>query len=154
MSLYFTKQLYLLIIYCNCISIFFQAQFKKMLIQKRKDQLKEFEKQEKRIKEMTASGQSTKQAEEKQKFLTRKQEKNKKIQKQEEEDNKPVELLKKPKEYVVKFKFPEPQKLSAPIMGLKDCSFRYPGQSYLFKNLNFGIDMNSRVAILEPNGVG
>lgn len=131
------------------------TQFKKMLIQKRKDQLKEFEKQEKKIKEAKASGQSAKQAEEKQKFLTRKQEKSKKKgDQQREDDNKPVELMKKPKEYVVKFKFEEPQNLSAPIMGLKDCSFRYPDQPYLFKNLNFGIDMNSKVAILGPNGVG
>jgi ATP-binding cassette subfamily F protein 1 len=131
----------------------FLAQFKKMLVQKRKDQLKEFEKQEKRLKELKAGGKSTKQAEENQKYLTRKQEKNRKTLKQ-EEDDKPKDLLKKPKEYVVKFKFPEPQQLSPPILGLKDCSFRYENQPYLFKNLNFGIDMNSRVAILGPNGVG
>ena len=126
-----------------------------MLIQKRKDQQKEYDKQEKKLKEAKASGQSAKQAEEKQKFLTRKQEKGrKKADQQREEDNKPIELMKKPKEYVVKFKFEEPQNLSAPIMGLKDCSFRYPNQPYLFKNLNFGIDMNSKVAILGPNGVG
>ena len=33
-----------------------------MLVQKRKEQLKEYEKQEKRIKEMKASGKSSKQA--------------------------------------------------------------------------------------------
>ena len=53
------------------------TQFKKMLIMKRKEQLKEFEKQERRIKEMKAGGVSTKKAQSKQKeFLTRKQEKN------------------------------------------------------------------------------
>ena len=40
----------------------FSAAFKKMLIQKRKEQLKAYEKQEKQIKESKSSGKSTKQA--------------------------------------------------------------------------------------------
>lgn len=71
-----------------------------------------------------------------------------------QEDEGPRELLKKPKDYVVKFKFPEPNKLAAPILDLKNISFRYPDQSFLFKNLDFAIDMTSRVAIVGPNGVG
>ena len=35
-----------------------------------------------------------------------------------------------------------------------DVYFGYPGQPPLFKNVNFGIDMESRVAIVGPNGVG
>ena len=35
-----------------------------------------------------------------------------------------------------------------------DTDFGYPGQPNLFKNVNFGIDMESRVAIVGPNGVG
>ncbi len=79
-------------------------------------------------------------------FLTRKQEKNMKNKgMQQEDDTGPKELLKKPKEYIVKFKFPEPNpNLSPPILGLKNVSFKYQNQSYLFKNLEFGIDMNSR----------
>lgn len=128
-----------------------------MLVQKRAEQEKEFEKQERKIKELKASGKSSKQAEAKTKeFLTRKQEKNIKNKGQvvKEEDTGPKELLKKPKEYIVKFKFPEPKELSPPILGLKNVSFRYEGQPYLFKNLEFGIDMTSRVAIVGPNGVG
>lgn len=30
----------------------------------------------------------------------------------------------------------------------------YPGQKPLFKNVDFGVDLNSRVAIVGPNGVG
>ena len=63
-------------------------------------------------------------------------------------------MLKKPKEYIVKFKFPEPNELAPPILGLKNVSFKYEGQPYLFKKLEFGIDMESRVAIVGPNGVG
>merc|ERR1711976_385237 len=66
------------------------AVFKKMLVQKRKEQLKAYEKQERRLKEMKASGKSTKQAEKSQKeALTRKQQKNKQKQMQPEEDEKP-----------------------------------------------------------------
>jgi ATP-binding cassette subfamily F protein 1 len=35
-----------------------------------------------------------------------------------------------------------------------DVTFAYPGQKPLFKSCDFGIDLNSRVAIVGPNGVG
>ncbi|KAF4527727.1 hypothetical protein B566_EDAN012990 [Ephemera danica] len=104
------------------------SMFKKMLAQKRREQLKDFEKQEKRIKELKSHGQSKKAAEKKQKeALTRKQEKNrtKNTQKVEEETG-PTELLQRPREYL------------KPIL----------------ENVEFGIDLNSRVAIVGPNGVG
>lgn len=95
------------------------SMFKKMYVQKRKEMIKEYEKQERRIKELKAHGSSKKQAEKKQKeVLTRKQEKNRtKVQKQEEETA-PTELLQKPREYFVKFSFPEPPPLQPPILGL------------------------------------
>lgn len=133
------------------------SQFKKMLVMKRKEQLKEFEKQERRIKEMKAGGVSTKKAVTKQKeFLTRKQEKNMKNKGMQQESNNdgPKELLKRPKDYSVKFSFPEPNDLAAPILGLKNITFKYDNQQYLFKGLDFGIDMSSRVCIVGPNGVG
>lgn len=50
--------------------------------------------------------------------MTRKQEKNRtKIQKQEEETT-ATELLQRPREYIVKFSFPEPPPLQPPILGL------------------------------------
>lgn len=33
-------------------------------------------------------------------------------------------------------------------------TFAYPGQKPLFVRTDFGIDLNSRVAIVGPNGVG
>ncbi|XP_050314358.1 ATP-binding cassette sub-family F member 1 [Anthonomus grandis grandis] len=131
------------------------SMFKKMYVQKRKEMIKEYEKQEKRIKELKSSGSSKKQAEKKQKeALTRKQEKNRsKVQKQ-EEDTQPTELLQKPKEYLVKFRFPEPPPLQPPVLGLHNVTFAYPGQKPLFVKTDFGIDMTSRVAIVGPNGVG
>lgn len=96
------------------------SMFKKMYEQKRKEMIKAYEKQEKRLKDLKAGGQSKKQAEKKQKeALTRKQEKNRtKIQKLEEETG-PTELLQRPREYIVKFSFPDPPPLQPPILGLQ-----------------------------------
>uniref|UniRef100_A0A182MNW2 ATP-binding cassette sub-family F member 1 n=1 Tax=Anopheles culicifacies TaxID=139723 RepID=A0A182MNW2_9DIPT len=130
--------------------------FKKMYVQKRKEMIKEYEKQERRLKDMKAHGQSKKAAEKKQKEnLTRKQEKGRtKNQKPGEEDDGPVELLSKPKEYIVKFSFPDPPPLQPPILGLHNCHFNFPKQKPLFVGADFGIDLSSRVAIVGPNGVG
>lgn len=35
-----------------------------------------------------------------------------------------------------------------------DVTFAYPSQEPLLRNCDFGIDLNSRVAIVGPNGVG
>jgi len=132
------------------------SMFKKMQVQKRREEIKAWEKQEKRLKELKASGTSKKAAEKKTKeALTRKQEKNRsKGGKKEEEDNGPTELLERPQEYNVKFSFPEPPPLQPPILGLYNVSFGYEGHKKLFKNVDFGLDMESRIAIVGPNGVG
>ncbi|XP_029638485.1 ATP-binding cassette sub-family F member 1 [Octopus sinensis] len=129
--------------------------FKKMLIQKRKEQLKEYEKQEKRLRDLKASGKSSKQAETKQKeALTRKQQKNKSKQSLFAEEIKPTELLQKPRDYIVKFSFPNPAPLNPPILGCHGIFFKYATTENIFQDLDFGIDMSSRVAIVGPNGVG
>uniref|UniRef100_A0A8C4RNJ4 ATP-binding cassette sub-family F member 1 n=1 Tax=Erpetoichthys calabaricus TaxID=27687 RepID=A0A8C4RNJ4_ERPCA len=105
--------------------------FKKMYVQKQKELLKQYEKQEKKLKDLKAGGKSTKQAEKQTKeALTRKQQKGRK-KTQEEEGPEQQELLKRPKEYTVKFTFPNPPPLSPPILGL-----------------------HSRICIVGPNGVG
>lgn len=54
-----------------------------------------------------------------------------------------------------KFEFPTPEdRPSAPIISFSDASFGYPGGPLLFKNLNFGIDLDSRLAMVGPNGIG
>lgn len=132
------------------------SMFKKMQVQKRREEIKAWEKQEKRLKELKSSGTSKKAAEKKTKeALTRKQEKNRsKGGKKDDDDNGPTELLERPQEYNVKFSFPEPPPLQPPILGLYNCSFGYEGHSKLFKNVDFGLDMESRIAIVGPNGVG
>ncbi|PAA84255.1 hypothetical protein BOX15_Mlig023169g3 [Macrostomum lignano] len=136
------------------------ATFKKMSVQKRREQIKEYEKQEKKLKELKAAGRSNKQAEKKQKeLLTRKQAKS--ANKQQKAGSSAAgeatgvqQLLERPKEYVVKFTFPQPPELSPPILGLHDVFFSYPNQTPLFVDLNFGVDMQSRISIVGPNGVG
>ena len=124
------------------------SQFKKMNVQKKKEHAKEFDKQEKRIKELKSKGKSKKQAEQEVK---------------EQQSRKQGEaligdLLQKHKEYVVKFSFAEPPALNPPILGLFDVFFSYKEADiakakWLFENINFGVDMNSRICIVGPNGV-
>ncbi|GFY62765.1 ATP-binding cassette sub-family F member 1 [Trichonephila inaurata madagascariensis] len=145
------------VIHLDCMKLFYYrgnySQFKKMYVQKRKELNKEYEKQERRLKELKASGKSTKVAEKTQKeALTRKQQKNQ--PKKHDDENGPTELIRRPREYLVKFHFPNPAPLNPPILGLHNVNFAYSGQPPLFKNLDFGIDMQSRVAIVGPNGVG
>jgi ATP-binding cassette, subfamily F, member 1 len=129
--------------------------FKKMFVQKRREMNKEYEKQEKRIKELKSQGQSKKSAEKKTKDnLTKKQEKGKSKHRDELDDDKPTELLSKPKDYIVKFSFPDPPPLQPPILGLHNVTFAFEGQKPLFINVDFGIDLSSRIAIVGPNGVG
>ncbi|XP_019110126.1 ATP-binding cassette sub-family F member 1 isoform X1 [Larimichthys crocea] len=129
--------------------------FKKMYVQKQKEMQKQYDKQEKKLRDLKAGGKSTKQAEKQTKdALTRKQQKGKKKGGQEEESQDATELLKRPKEYTVKFTFPNPPPLSPPILGLHSVDFGYVDQKPLFLNVDFGIDMESRICIVGPNGVG
>lgn len=121
------------------------SQFKKMFVQKRREFMREYEKQEKQLKELKRGGKSAKAAE--------KQVKEQHSRKQGEAQV--GDLLKRPKEYVVKFEFKEAPPLQPPILGLHDVSFAYNADAGLiFKDVNFGIDMSSRIAIVGPNGVG
>ncbi|XP_066031000.1 LOW QUALITY PROTEIN: ATP-binding cassette sub-family F member 1, partial [Chamaea fasciata] len=128
--------------------------FKKMYQQKQKELLKQFEKQEKKLRDLKAGGKSTKQAEKQTKeALTRKQQKCRR-RRPAEGSAEAAELLRRPREYSVRFTFPEPPPLSPPVLGLHGVDFGYEGQELLFQNLDFGIDMESRVCIVGPNGVG
>jgi ATP-binding cassette subfamily F protein 1 len=58
-------------------------------------------------------------------------------------------------DYTVKFEFPDPTELTPPLLQLMDASFKYPGrEDFGLQDLNIGIDMGSRVAIVGPNGAG
>eukprot|EP00978_Attheya_sp_CCMP212_P004099 scaffold8879_cov44-Attheya_sp.AAC.1 len=52
------------------------------------------------------------------------------------------------------FKFPDPGHLPPPVLAFMDVSFGYPNCEPLYSNVNFGVDLDSRVALVGPNGAG
>ena len=128
--------------------------FKKMYMQRFKQQDKEYTEQQRRLKREKSKGQSKAKAEAREIQSGKKKKDTKKKAMDSDEELAANELIEKPREYKVKFSFPNPPAISPPILGLHDVTFRYEGQPFLFKNLNFGIDMESRIAVVGPNGVG
>jgi len=59
-------------------------------------------------------------------------------------------------ETTFKFTFPDCDKLPPPVLPFIDVSFAYSGlkEDYLYKNLDFGVDCDSRIALVGPNGAG
>lgn len=57
---------------------------------------------------------------------------------------------------IFSFRFPQVDKLPPPVLSFDEVSFSYSGQpeDNLYENLNFGVDMDSRLALVGPNGVG
>eukprot|EP00501_MAST-03F_sp_TOSAG23-6_P001002 GSMAST32.ASY1.ANO1.1042.1 assembled CDS len=54
------------------------------------------------------------------------------------------------------FNFPRCGALAPPVMSFKEVSFSYSGkkEDYLYTDLDFGVDLDSRVALVGPNGAG
>jgi len=57
---------------------------------------------------------------------------------------------------VFSFRFPDVEKLPPPVLAFDDMSFSYSGkeEDNLYEHLDIGIDMDSRVALVGPNGIG
>jgi ATPase subunit of ABC transporter with duplicated ATPase domains len=75
--------------------------------------------------------------------------------------NRPMsELVAKPSTHGTsfKFKFPDCERLPPPVMPLSDVSFAYSGDlkegTVLFRNLDVGVDCDSRIALVGANGSG
>lgn len=135
--------------------------FQKMAGQIHNKDLKNWELLQKKIREDKKSKGSKKIKEEELKYESKK--KNKKNKKNHDQENisssdkfeKELESLQKPKDYIVKFSFPSTSELSLPILEIKNVSFRYDKDGdFLFKNLDFGINMDDRICIVGTNGVG
>ncbi|CAN1306748.1 ABC transporter F family member 4 [Linum perenne] len=59
------------------------------------------------------------------------------------------------RDYSVEFHFPEPTELTPPLLQLIEVSFSYPNRpDFRLSNVDVGIDMGTRVAIVGPNGAG
>jgi len=50
--------------------------------------------------------------------------------------------------------FPDAGKLPMPVLAIESLSFGYPGSDELYKNVDFGIDLESRICLVGPNGAG
>ncbi|CAF1415374.1 unnamed protein product, partial [Didymodactylos carnosus] len=51
--------------------------------------------------------------------------------------------------------FPDPGKIPPPVIMVQGVSFRYSDTSeWIYTNLDFGIDLDTRVALVGPNGAG
>jgi len=60
------------------------------------------------------------------------------------------------KEKTFTFRFPECTKVPPPVLPFDNVSFAYDGKAehYLYKDLDFGVDCDSRIALVGPNGAG
>ena len=60
------------------------------------------------------------------------------------------------KERNFSFRFPDCTKVPPPVLPFDDVSFAYSGkkEEYLYEDLDFGVDCDSRIALVGPNGAG
>lgn len=72
-----------------------------------------------------------------------------------DDDEVPPEVPHKWRDYSVEFHFPEPTELTPPLLQLIEVSFSYPNrEDFRLSDVDVGIDMGTRVAIVGPNGAG
>ncbi|KAI0155146.1 P-loop containing nucleoside triphosphate hydrolase protein [Xylariaceae sp. FL1272] len=57
-------------------------------------------------------------------------------------------------EYSVKFRFPDVEKLSPPIVQMSGVTFGYTPDKILLKNVDLDVQLDSRIGIVGPNGAG
>lgn len=57
-------------------------------------------------------------------------------------------------EFVKKLRFPDCGKLPPPVLQVQNVTFSYPGGPILYDHLDFGVDLDSRIALVGPNGAG
>lgn len=125
--------------------------------QRRKEMNKKYETYEKQIKAAKRSGSRVQQekVKDRAKFNAAKEASKSKAKGKVDEDEPLPEAPKKWRDYSVEFHFPEPTELTPPLMQLIDVSFSYPNRKdFRLSDVDVGIDMGTRVAIVGPNGAG
>ncbi|KAL7173732.1 hypothetical protein ACSBR2_033063 [Camellia fascicularis] len=55
---------------------------------------------------------------------------------------------------VLVFRFPDVGKLPPPVLQFVEVAFGYTPENLIYKSLDFGVDLDSRVALVGPNGAG
>eukprot|EP00555_Chaetoceros_dichaeta_P007169 CAMPEP_0198263876 /NCGR_PEP_ID=MMETSP1447-20131203/13848_1 /TAXON_ID=420782 /ORGANISM="Chaetoceros dichaeta, Strain CCMP1751" /LENGTH=675 /DNA_ID=CAMNT_0043952631 /DNA_START=97 /DNA_END=2124 /DNA_ORIENTATION=+ len=64
-------------------------------------------------------------------------------------------LTEKPEELKLwNWNFPDAGQLPVPVLAIEKLSFAYPGGEALYTNVDFGVDLQTRVALVGPNGAG
>ena len=54
----------------------------------------------------------------------------------------------------IEFLFPVQEHIPPPILKIEDGSFGYSLDKILYTDINFGVDMDSKIAIVGSNGAG
>ncbi|KAF6153017.1 hypothetical protein GIB67_021622 [Kingdonia uniflora] len=125
--------------------------------QRRKEMNKKFEIYDKQVKAAKRTGSRVQQekVKDRAKFAAAK-EASKKSKGKVDDEELMAEAPKKWRDYSVEFHFPEPTSLSsASLLQLMDVSFKYPSRDdFRLSDVDVGIDMGTRVAIVGPNGAG
>ncbi|KAE8687201.1 ABC transporter F family member 4 [Hibiscus syriacus] len=125
--------------------------------QRRKEMNKKFEIYEKQVKAAKRSGNRVQQekVKDRAKFAAAKEAAKNKGKGKVDEDEQPTEAPKKWRDYSVEFHFPEPTELTPPLLQIINVSFSYPNrEDFKLSDVDLGIDMGTRVAIVGPNGAG
>ncbi|XP_044486559.1 ABC transporter F family member 4-like [Mangifera indica] len=125
--------------------------------QRRKEMNKKFEIYEKQVKAAKRSGNRVQQekVKDRAKSAAAKEASKNKAKGKVDEDEPRAEAPKKWRDYSVEFHFPEPTELTPPLLQLIEVSFSYPNrEDFRLSNVDVGIDMGTRVAIVGPNGAG
>ncbi|CAI5461695.1 unnamed protein product [Closterium sp. Yama58-4] len=135
--------------------------FEEMYEQKRRENNKKFEVYEKQLKAAKRSGNKQNQDKVKDRAKFNAQKEARKGGKKsassagDADDDAPTEAPKRWRDYAVEFHFPEPTELTPPLLQLKEVSFSYPNRpDFALSEVDVGIDMGTRVAIVGPNGAG
>ncbi|XP_054815563.1 ABC transporter F family member 1 [Prosopis cineraria] len=58
------------------------------------------------------------------------------------------------KDKVLVFRFADVGKLPPPVLQFVEVTFGYTPDNLIYKNLDFGVDLDSRIALVGPNGAG
>jgi len=132
--------------------------FEEMYEQRRREANKTYEKYEKQLKAARASGNK-----EKAKSIaeaTKQRQKgrgggSRRHNSADSDDESSASAPRRWNDYQVKFSFPTPTELSPPLIQLIDVGFAYPGrEDFGMSDVNIGVDMGTRVAVVGPNGAG
>ena len=52
------------------------------------------------------------------------------------------------------FKFPDPEKISPPLLQLDEVTFGYSPEKLILRGVNIDVGLDSRIAVIGPNGAG